>query len=68
METALTLTQVAKLLQISPATVRKLIKEPNPEKRIPHVRIGNSFRFFPSELAQYLKVDPKTFNQGAINV
>lgn len=68
METALTLAQVAALLNVSQATIRNLIREADPEKRIPYVRIGRAYRFFGSELAQFFKIDPSFFNQGVSNV
>lgn len=57
METALTLAQVAKLLQVAPSTVHTLIREPNPEKRIPFIRVGKNYRFFASDLAKFFNID-----------
>lgn len=68
METALTLAQVAQLLNVSQGTIRNLIREEDPEKRIPYVRVGKNYRFFASEIAQFFKIDPSIFNQGVSNV
>lgn len=57
METALTLAQVAKLLQVAPSTIHALIREEDPAKRIPYVRVGKSYRFFASELAKHFNMD-----------
>lgn len=57
METALTLAQVAKLLQVAPSTIHALIREEDPAKRIPYVRVGKSYRFFASELARHFNMD-----------
>jgi excisionase family DNA binding protein len=57
LETALTLAQVAKLLQVAPSTIHTLIREEDPAKRIPYVRVGKSYRFFASELAKHFNVD-----------
>ena len=57
METALTLAQVAKLLQVAPSTIHTLIREQDPTKRIPYVRVGKSYRFFASELAKHFNMD-----------
>lgn len=57
METALTLAQVAKLLQVAPSTIHALIREQDPAKRIPYVRVGKSYRFFASELAKHFNMD-----------
>ena len=57
METALTLAQVAKLLQVAPSTIHTLIREQDPAKRIPYVRVGKSYRFFASELAKHFNMD-----------
>jgi hypothetical protein len=34
-----------------------LIREEDPAKRIPYVRVGKSYRFFASELAKHFNVD-----------
>ncbi len=57
METALTLAQVAKLLQVAPSTIHALIKEENPEKQIPFIRVGKNYRFFASDLAKFFNID-----------
>ncbi len=57
METALTLAQVAKLLQVAPSTIHALIREEDPAKRIPYVRVGKSYRFFASELAKHFNMN-----------
>ena len=57
METALTLAQVAKLLQVAPSTVHALIREPNLEKRIPFSRVRKNYRFFASDLAKFFNID-----------
>ena len=57
METALTLAQVAKLLQVAPSTIHTLIREQDPAKRIPYVRVGKSYRFFASELAKHFNMN-----------
>lgn len=57
METALTLAQVAKLLQVAPSTIHTLIREQDPTKRIPYVRVGKSYRFFASELAKFFNIN-----------
>ena len=57
METALTLAQVAKLLQVAPSTVHALIKEENSAKRIPFIRVGKNYRFFASDLAKFFNID-----------
>jgi excisionase family DNA binding protein len=57
LETALTLAQVAKLLQVAPSTIHALIREEDPTKRIPYVRVGKSYRFFASELSKHFNVD-----------
>lgn len=62
METALTLVQVSKLLQVHPSTIRELIKEEDPEKRIPFIRVGKNFRFFASDLAKFFKIDLEIIN------
>ena len=62
MKAAITVVQLAQLLQISKGTIRNMIKEKDPTKRIPYVRIGKSYRFFPSEIAKFFSIDPKTFN------
>ena len=46
METALTLAQVAKLLQVAPSTIHTMIREEDETKRIPYIRVGKSYRFF----------------------
>ena len=66
MERALTLTQVAKLLQVAPSTIHGLIREPDPQKRIPYIRVGKSYRFFASELAKHFNLDLKVI-QNFIN-
>jgi excisionase family DNA binding protein len=62
MENALTVVQLAQLLNISQGTIRNMIKEEDPAKRIPYVRIGKNYRFFPSEIAQFFNINPKTLN------
>ena len=57
METALTLAQVAKLLQVAPSTVHSLIREQDPTKRIPFIRVGKNYRFFGSDLAKFFNLD-----------
>jgi len=57
METALTLAEVAKFLNVSVSTVHSMIREPDPTKRIPYVRVGRSYRFFASELARFFNID-----------
>ena len=57
METALTLAQVAKLLQVAPSTIHALIREKDPAKRIPDVRVGKSYRFFASELSRHFNMN-----------
>jgi excisionase family DNA binding protein len=57
LETALTLAQVAKLLQVAPSTIHTLIREQDPTKRIPYVRVGKSYRFFASELAKHFNMN-----------
>lgn len=62
MDTALTIVQLARLLNISQGTIRNMIKEEDPEKRIPYIRIGKNYRFFPSEVAKFFNIDPASFN------
>lgn len=62
MEHAITVVQLAQILHISQGTIRNMIKEEDPTKRIPYVRIGKSYRFFPSEIAKFFSIDPKTLN------
>lgn len=62
MDTALTIAQLAKLLNISKGTIRTMIKEEDPEKRIPYIRIGKNYRFFPREVAKFFNLDPASFN------
>ena len=62
MENAITVVQLAQLLHISQGTIRNMIKEEDPTKRIPSVRIGKNYRFFPSEIAKFFSIDPKTLN------
>ncbi len=62
MENAITVVQLAQLLHISQGTIRNMIKEEDPTKRIPYVRIGKNYRFFPSEIAKFFSIDPKTLN------
>lgn len=62
MEPALTIVQLARLLNVSQGTIRNMIKETNPDKRIPYVRIGKNYRFFPAEIAKFFSIDPKTLN------
>ena len=62
METALTLAQVAKLLQVAPSTIHALIKEENPEKQIPFIRVGKNYRFFASDLAKFFNIDLEIIN------
>ena len=57
METALTLAQVAKLLQVAPSTIHALSREKDPVKRIPYVRVGKSYRFFASELSRHFNMN-----------
>jgi excisionase family DNA binding protein len=57
LETALTLAQVAKLLQVAPSTIHALIREKDPAKRIPYVRVGKSYRFFASELSRHFNMN-----------
>jgi excisionase family DNA binding protein len=57
LETALTLAQVAKLLQVAPSTIHALIREKDPVKRIPYVRVGKSYRFFASELSRHFNMN-----------
>jgi excisionase family DNA binding protein len=57
LETALTLAQVAKLLQVAPSTIHGLIREEDPAKRIPFIRVGKNYRFFGSELAKFFNLD-----------
>ena len=57
METALSLAQVAKLMSVATSTIHALIRESDHSKRIPHVRVGKSYRFFASDLARFFKVD-----------
>jgi excisionase family DNA binding protein len=61
-EHAITVVQLAQILHISQGTIRNMIKEEDPTKRIPYVRIGKSYRFFPSEIAKFFSIDPKTLN------
>jgi excisionase family DNA binding protein len=61
-ENAITVVQLAQLLHISQGTIRNMIKEEDPTKRIPYVRIGKNYRFFPSEIAKFFSIDPKTLN------
>jgi excisionase family DNA binding protein len=61
-ENAITVVQLAQILHISQGTIRNMIKEEDPTKRIPYVRIGKSYRFFPSEIAKFFSIDPKTLN------
>ncbi len=62
MEPALTIVQLAQLLNVSQGTIRNMIKEIDPNKRIPYVRIGKNYRFFPAEIAKFFSIDPKTLN------
>ncbi len=57
MENALTLAQVAKLLQVAPSTIHTMIREEDVTKRIPYIRVGKSYRFFGSELAKFFNMD-----------
>lgn len=61
MEPALTIKEVAAVLKVSTATIRNMIKHTDPAKRIPHIRVGNTYRFFPSELAGFFNLDTKVF-------
>lgn len=61
MEPALNIVQLARILNISQGTIRNLIKEEDPAKRIPYVRIGKNIRFFPSEIAQFFNINPQNF-------
>lgn len=63
METALTLAQVAKLLQVAPSTIHSMIREEDVSKRIPYIRVGKSYRFFGSELAKFFKIDASVIEQ-----
>lgn len=62
MEPALTIKEVAAALKVSTATIRNMIKHVDPDRRIPHVRIGNVYRFFPSELARFFNLDTNVFS------
>ena len=62
MNSALNIAQLARLLNISQSNIRNMIKEEDPAKRIPYVRIGKNYRFFPSEIAQFFNINPKTLN------
>jgi len=57
METALTLLQVAKFLQVAPSTIHTMIRRPDPKDRIPHIRVGKNYRFFSRELAAFFNID-----------
>ena len=48
---------MAKLLQVAPSTIHTLIREQDPTKRIPYVRVGKSYRFFASELAKHFNMN-----------
>ena len=48
METALTLAQVAKLLQVAPSTIHTMIREEDETKRIPYIRVGKSCLLYTS--------------------
>jgi excisionase family DNA binding protein len=63
METALTLAQVAKLLQVAPSTIHTMIREEDETKRIPYIRVGKSYRFFGSELAKFFNMDVSIVDQ-----
>jgi excisionase family DNA binding protein len=63
METALTLAQVAKLLQVAQSTIHTMIREEDASKRIPHIRVGKSYRFFGSELAKFFNIDAAIIDQ-----
>jgi excisionase family DNA binding protein len=68
LETALTLAQVAKLLQVAPSTIHALIREEDPAKRIPYVRVGKSYRFFASELAKHFNMNVDIITKENSNV
>ena len=68
METALTLAQVAKLLQVAPSTIHTLIREEDPAKRIPYVRVGKNYRFFASELAKFFNIPLNVISKETTNV
>lgn len=53
----MTLAEVAKALKVAQSTVYAMIKEKDPVKRIPHIRVGKNYRFFASELAKFFNVD-----------
>lgn len=63
MQQALSLAEVAKLLQVAPSTVYGLIREKDNDKRIPFVRVGKSYRFFPVELARFFNLDVSIIEQ-----
>jgi len=68
LETALTLAQVAKLLQVAPSTIHTLIREEDPAKRIPYVRVGKNYRFFASELSKHFNINLDIINKESKNV
>lgn len=43
--------QIAKFLQVSPATIGRLVRA----QKIPYSRIGRRIRFFPSEVVKWLR-------------
>jgi excisionase family DNA binding protein len=51
MEEILTIPQVAKYLQISPAKIYYMVKR----KQIPHIKIGRNVRIKESELQRWLE-------------
>jgi len=44
-------------LQVAPSTIHALIREKDPVKRIPYVRVGKSYRFFASELSRHFNMN-----------
>jgi excisionase family DNA binding protein len=56
MQHALSLADVAKLLQVAPSTIYTLMKEPE-DKRIPFIRVGKSYRFFSTEISRFFNLD-----------
>lgn len=62
METALSLAQVARLLGVAQSTIHSLIREEDPVKRIPFIRVGKNYRFFASDLAKFFNLDLEIIN------
>ena len=55
-EQLITTQEVADHLKVSIQTVRRWIKEQNPEKRLPAIRVGpRMWRISPSELERWLR-------------